>query len=127
MSVSDKLIIKQDGKDRELFMSFGLLSQLSKIAGTPEQVVLFTVDPDVRDEVRKAVLAKRKGGGKITEPVDDPDELDISVDDNERLLKWAVDHTLDFFVRSMTIVADVVNDSKDRLTDLASSADGLKA
>lgn len=119
MTVSDKLVIKQNGADRTLFMSFGLLNELVKNAGSVEAVALFAVDPETSRIIRSAILAERKGGGKIVQPVDDPDEIDVSVEDTERMLKWAVDHTLGFYVRQMTMVAKATDAVKDQLTPLA--------
>jgi hypothetical protein len=124
MTLRDKLVIKQDGSDRELFMSFGLLNELSRLASNPEAVALFAIDPEIRDAVRKSLLAERKAGGKIISPIDDPDELNVSIDDTERMLKWAMDHVLGFFVRSMTSVADVTREVEPKLTALASSMNG---
>ena len=105
MAIHDKIIIKQDGEDRTILMSFGLLSELTKLAPSVESVALFAVDPDTTRTLRCALLAERKNGGKVVNPISDPDELDVSVEDTENLIKWAVDHVLGFFVRQMKMIS----------------------
>lgn len=124
--VSDKLIIKQNGEDRELFMSFGLLNELTKLAPTPESVALFGLDPETRTEVRKAILAERKSGGKISRPVDDPDEIEVSIEDTELMIKWAMEHVIGFFIRSMSAIEAVTKAAEPVLKGLKSSQDGSK-
>jgi hypothetical protein len=122
-----KLNIKQDGEDREIFMSYGLLNALSIVVGSPELVPSMSLDDELRDVVLKALLAERKVTGKIVKKVDDIEDIEISIDDVERLLDWAGEHLMGFFVRRLVKSAKHVENHKGLLEDLKSSMGGLQA
>lgn len=125
--MTDKLTITFAGQERELFMSYGLLNELAKLVGSPEVAPSITLDEHLREEVLKACLAERKASGKITAAVKDMDDLDISVEDVERILDWATENVLNFFVRSLGKMVQRVEANKDTLEALKSSLDGLQA
>ena len=122
--LSDTITIKVDGEDREIFMSFGLLNELTKIIGDPARVASVTVDPEMRDDVLNAVLSKRKTSGKIISQAD-IDDIDIPVEDVEILLDWASEHALSFFIRSLKKVIVMTKKHEDEMKALASSASGF--
>jgi hypothetical protein len=97
----DTLTVTVDGQKREILMSYGLLNELSRHIQDPAQIPAIAVNADVRDTVLKAVLAGRKKSGKITTPVEDLDEIDISLADIELILGWVGEHLMGFFVRSL--------------------------
>lgn len=116
-----------DGLDRELFMSFGLLNELSILIGDPGIIASVPVNPDMRKAVLMSCLAERKKSGKIERPVADFDDLDISIHDVEEILAWTMDHLMDFFVRSLKKVVQVTEAHKTDLASLGSSLGGSKA
>jgi len=122
-TLSDKLSITVDENERELFMSFGLLNELTTIIGDPARVSAVAVDPELRTEVLCAALAERKRSGKIIKAVDF-DDLDISVEDVENVISWVMEHSLSFFVRSLRKVVDLTKAHQGEMTDLASSLAG---
>ena len=121
--LSDKIIVKVNGEDREIFMSFGLLNELTKIVEDPARVTAISVDNDLRDMVLKSLLATRKVSGKVENPCD-LDDTEISVEDVERLLAWGAEHTLGFFLRSLQKVMELTKKNEKEMTALASFASG---
>lgn len=125
--MNDKITIAFEGADRDLLMSYGLLNELAKIVGSPEIAPSISIDERLREEVLGACLATRKPSGKVTKKVEDLDDLDLSIDDVERLLDWATEHVLSFFVRSLGKMVKRVEANRDVLEGLKSSLDGLEA
>jgi hypothetical protein len=123
---NETLEITVGDEKRELFMSFGLLNQLAKLIGSPDDVAQIYLNGELRDLVLACALAKRKKSGKIIEEVD-VDDLEISTDDIEAILEWLGDHVMGFFVRSLTKVAGISGKHKEKLAALVSSLDGSKA
>ncbi|MGO7308761.1 hypothetical protein ACCS91_33440 [Rhizobium ruizarguesonis] len=124
--MTEKLTITQDGRERELFMSYGLLNVLSIAVGSPELVPSMSLDDQLRGEVLAAVLAERKVTGKVIKPVEDLDDIDVSIDDVEAILDWAGEHLMGFFMRRLAKSAKHVEKHKDLLVGLKSSMDGLQ-
>ncbi|CCV12934.1 hypothetical protein MESS4_510101 [Mesorhizobium sp. STM 4661] len=127
MAKDPNITIKQDDVERELFMSFGLLNELSILIGDPGQIAAVPVNPEMRRSILLACLAQRKKSGKVEKPVADFDDLDISISDVEAILAWTMDHLMDFFVRSLKKVVQVTETHKTDLASLASSLAGSPA
>jgi hypothetical protein len=126
MSSNDKITVKLNGKERELFMSFGLLNSLTRIVDDPSRVPAVRTDPELRDAALAAALAERKPSGKIEKEVD-IDDIDITIEDVERTLDWVMEHVMSFFVRALKKVVAVTEANKADMEALASSVNGLKA
>jgi len=125
VATKDTITITVNEESRDIFMSFGLLNELTKLVGDPNQTASIMIDVDLRTEVLSLVLAKRKKSGKIEEAVD-MDDIDISIDDVERVLHWTQEHVISFFVRSLKQVMAVTKNHQTEISNLASSMDGLK-
>lgn len=121
--MSDTLSITLNGEERELFMSFGLLNELTTIVQDPTRIGSVNLDPELRETFLTALFAKRKKSGKIEEAIDF-DDLDVSVEDVETAIEWATDHVLSFFVRSFKRIQQVTDNYKDEVTNLTSSLTG---
>lgn len=124
-TISDKLTIKINDEERELFMSFGLLNELTKIVVDPSRVGAVNLDPELRESFLTALFAKRKKSGKVEEDID-YDDIDISVEDVESALSWAQEHVLSFFVRSFRNIQTVTEKYSEEVTSLTSSLAGSK-
>jgi hypothetical protein len=125
-TMSDTLTIQINGEERELFMSFGLLNELTAIIGDPSRVGAVSLDPELRAKFLSAIFAKRKKSGKIEEAID-YDDLEVSLDDVEKTMSWGQEHVLNFFVRSFRNIQTVTEKYKDEVTSLTSSLTGSKA
>lgn len=126
MNISSTISVKVDGKDREIFMSYGLITTLTKIVKSPEEVAQIFVTEEVRLSVLLELLATRKVSGKITHPVKDIDDVDISIDDVMLILGWAGDHLMSFFVKSLRATISVTENHTPDLVALNSSLTGLQ-
>lgn len=121
--VADTITVIVNEEERTLFMSFGLLNELTKLVGDPTQVASIPIDVELRTDVLKLVLAKRKKSGKLEEEIDF-DDLDIAVADVERVLHWTQEHVISFFVRSLRQVLSVTKNHETEVSNLASSMGG---
>ncbi len=115
--------ITQGGERREIFMSFGLLNQITTMMGDPASAASVYFAPPLREEVLLAALHKRTKTGKIEVNSAPLDELDISMSDMEALLAWEVEHAIAFFARSMERVVKIKG-TLEGLTRDASSLTG---
>lgn len=116
--------ISINGEAREIFMSFGLLNELTRIVQDPARIGLMAIDPDMREDVLYALLAERKPSGKILKPLPDIDDIEADYLEIERLLAWAMEHTLGFFVRLLQSAATAAEREKTQMVDLVSSLTG---
>ena len=112
--LQDRFEIKQDGETREIFMSFGLLNEITALMGEPATAASVYFAPKLREQVLLAALHKRTKSGKVEELVTEIEDLDIPTSDIEALLAWEVDHAIGFFTRSM-----------DRVVKLKGALEGL--
>ncbi|RWM90011.1 MAG: hypothetical protein EOR84_22645 [Mesorhizobium sp.] len=117
----DHIEIKQDGETREIFMSFGLLNEITTMMGEPATAASVYFAPELRERVLLAALHQRSKTGKIQELLASLDDVDISISDMEELLAWEVDHAIGFFARSMERVVK----TKGALEDLTRGASSL--
>lgn len=122
----DKLSITFEGTSRELFMSYGLLNELTGIVSSPEIVPQISLYKELREEVLGACLAERKPSGKVTKKIDDMDDIDMSIEDVEAVIDWASEAILSFFVRSLGKMAKQAEANKDVFAGLKSSLAGLQ-
>lgn len=120
--MTDKLTITVDGKERELFASFGLVNALTKIVTSPDQVPFISVDSELREAVFEAVLAERSPSGKVLSSSPKLDDVEISLEDAERLLEWVERVILGFFLRSLKRTAKLSEENKEVLEGLRSTA-----
>ncbi|MDR3436435.1 hypothetical protein [Telmatospirillum sp.] len=94
----DTLSIEIDGAPVDLFMSYGLLTELSRSVPGLDSVPALDLDNDVRDDFISVLIAERTKSGKTIGKRLLAD-VDISIADIERLLDWGKDHLLGFFLR----------------------------
>lgn len=124
--MQDKLTVRIGDKDREIFMSYGLLNTLTRVIGDPAVVPAIAIDPDLRGKVLAEVLAERKKSGKVSAAVKDIDDLEISIEDVELLIDWVMEHVMSFFVRRMEKISAISSRHEKTLKHLESSLDGSK-
>jgi hypothetical protein len=127
--LESKLNITVNGKPVELFMSFGLLNKLTTLynptAGKALEETVF--DADLRKDVLRLVLEKRGETGLF--PADeakklDPDSLEISNEDFDKLFAWEMDHVSDFFLRAAENLKRLQEKNKERQAALMPSQTG---
>lgn len=118
---NDTLKITVGSKEQELFMPYALLSDLSSIVEADEEAMEGSPSKEKRDEIITKCLTKRGRAGFI-EGEFDLYELDISGEDFERVIDWAMEHILSFFIRRMRSGNKMMDRlAKDLETDQVSS------
>ena len=115
-----RINVTVDGEDREIFMSFGLLNELTSWLGSPEALPAIFVKAEMRSEMLSRLLAERKKSGKLITPVADIDDVEIELADVQRLLQWATEHVLSFFLQSLTVLKGVLERDEEKMTGLGS-------
>jgi len=118
--LKDHITINQDGEDREIFMSFGLLNEITTLMGDPATAASVYFNPELREDVLKAALHQRTKTGKIERKVERLDDLDISLDVMEELLAWEVEHAIAFFGRAMERVLKMKGQLQGLQSDVSS-------
>lgn len=107
---------------KTLFMSFGLLNELTALVGGPEAVASLHFDPNLRTTALQLLLAKRDRNGKILNDEDDaiiPFDLDAA--EAEKMTNWVADHCLDFFIRQFARSANLLGARAGDLAAIGSS------
>jgi hypothetical protein len=94
----ETLSVIVDGAPVDLFMSYGLLTELARTVSSIDAIASLDLDNDTRDAFLGSVLADRTKSGKV-KTKRALDELDISLEDVERTLNWGKEHLLGFFLR----------------------------
>jgi len=92
------LSVNIDGKPVELFMSYGLLTELARTAPHIDALPSLDLDNDLRDRFLSTLIAERTKTGKVITPREIA-EVDISIPDVELALDWGKEHLVDFFLR----------------------------
>lgn len=124
------------GKPFDIFMSFGLLRELTEITGGFESINEAFLNQAVMIEFLSVLLTPReKNGRPIPTEVDgqlqivwyDSQYAEIDEDDRERLLQWAYGHVLNFFLKRVLTLKKTFTSAVPELEHLTSSASGLQA
>lgn len=122
-ALQDRFEIKQNGEAREIFMSFGLLNEITAMLNEPATAASVYFNPVLRERVLLAALHQRSKSGKIQEALASLDDVEIEASDMEALLAWEVDHAIGFFTRSMDRVVKLKG-ALESLNQGASSLSG---
>lgn len=123
---SEHFCIIQDSTEREIFMSFGLLNEITSLLQDPATAASVYFTPELREKVILAALHQRTKTGKVEKPAAAIDDFDISLGDIEALLAWEVEHAIAFFARSMERVV-AMKSTLESLQQDTSSLTGSQA
>lgn len=91
----ERMTIKLNDKDHELFMSFGLMNTLAIPINTVDELIQIDSEPDLRNFILHSCLDKRDSRGATVE-VYDLEGLGYS--QGEEILTWVRGHLQDFFI-----------------------------
>lgn len=119
----DRLTIDFRGASRELFFSFTRQNMLLKHFPEPTNAFEAMIDPYMAETVLAILL------------VDNPkqidqfelDELDVSREDIEKVLNWAAEHLIYFFMHKFQLVAEKATALEPLLQALQSSKAGFQS
>ena len=82
-------------------MTYGLMMDLQRVIPNGEEaVVLVMTDSFIRDYIVRRVLTDKKGTVASETELILSEEIDLSMDEVNSILDWAVAHLLHFFVKS---------------------------
>jgi hypothetical protein len=111
---------------RSLFMSFGLLNEVLGVIRDITHVQIVGIDPELRNGVLRACLARRDANGRIE---GDPDEevARLSPADALQVLAWASGHALDFFLSAVEAAVKTLEPHESRLRGLVPTSAGPAA
>ncbi|WP_238277413.1 MULTISPECIES: hypothetical protein [Methylobacterium] len=123
-----RLKIKLDpdkDESRELFMSFGLLNEISALVGGVEGVPNLSFDPQTALTALEIVLAPRDERGAVLSASEAGSDAisvhHIQPEVAEQILDWIGAHALDFFVRRFDKSATLLASNAAKLQAVASS------
>jgi hypothetical protein len=97
----DRIAITVDGQPKELFMSFGLLSECLAIVQDLPNVAMLGIQAELRNSVLFCVLSERDPKGKIVGDGYNPFVTEVSTEDAMVVIRWVAEHTLSFFLKAM--------------------------
>ncbi len=126
---NDTIVVKVNKEPREIFMSSGLLRNIILLSGDISEFQQVYMDFALQNSIMIEMLRPRtEHGNAITEP--SIDDFEMSVEDGNRLIDWAVEHILNFFVdttqRAMLVAQKNENLIK-KMVKLTPSQDGTQA
>jgi hypothetical protein len=93
---------KTSNESYDLFMSFGLLNQLSRFFTDLSELDEIYRNPEVKGAILIECLSERDTRGGITSPFNLM-ELECTNADVEELLVWVEQHLTDFFVQALRL------------------------
>lgn len=100
---ADRITVVVNGENKEVFMSGGLIRELSPIVGGLEDFAGAFVDTEVQKVLLIEVLKPRNPRGNPSENKEyGLDDFSMSLEECDKLLNWVMDHVLHFFVNSLT-------------------------
>lgn len=97
--LSDQIQITINGRPRTLTMTFGHLNLLTQVTDDLDELLQGFMNPKLRGEVFHIMLDERDDDGAVTKSVN-VEFLNIERDDAVALYTWAMEHVLDFFLKS---------------------------
>ena len=94
-----------DGTEKEFFMSYGLLSELTKLTPNLDVTSELYSDPELRGKFLSAIVSERTRTGKVLNKIDVLD-FEAHNDELERLLAWGQANVTAFFIRNLQRFAE---------------------
>lgn len=123
IELAAEIQLQTGGEARTIKMSFGLLNRICQIVGDAEGVILISTDPVLQNRILLELLAERDEDGLITR-APDVDKYELERDDVLLILKWACDHSLDFFLGALEMGQNLQKTHQDRISALQAGSTG---
>lgn len=131
-TLADRLTVTVNGEKKELFMSAGLLGRLVSVVcpGGLDDAVSLAVNPLAQQDLLSWILApvdeKNRPIMKTTNDKGEDEyfshqQLNLSVEDSERIIDWAGDHLRNFFFRQVQKLANWKDGNEDALAHVSKS------
>lgn len=121
--MEDRITVNYKGQDRELFMSYLRLNSCLRVIGNdPRSIAIFMIEPDMVENILRAVLAEKGGAGQMFDVA--LEDGDLSVGDVDAILLWVQEHFTDFFVKRFQQAQKSAADLEPMIAALASQGTG---
>jgi hypothetical protein len=120
---SDRLTVTIQGAERELFMPFAMLSELTQLCPDVDNLGALLVDPELRAKALITVLSDRDAEGKITAAFSMAGSQMTTVEVN-KVLDWILESITDFFVQQVESASRLKNKYEARVLASTSSRPG---
>ena len=130
MSLDDRIRIRIDGSERELFMSFNLLRELSVITNSTGDLAAVLQSPVMFDSFLETLLWPRdeKLGRRAVKKEGEEDffleNAQIAPEDALRAVSWALEHVIRFFLMRFSAIQKLGDRNKAEIERLASFLTG---
>ena len=137
-NLEPEITYMRDGKMHTIKMTMGLLNMLMQSVGNYANVPLIGLDPMVNDMILRKILTLRDHKGKpipvvkgettlegAAAELQSLDEIDVSVDDMEKILYFCQSHTADFTIRALHRAGTLNEFTKKAQAHLSSLTTGL--
>lgn len=118
--------IKIGETEHTIFMSYALLNQVTQIVGMTEDLSHLYLQPQVQEDVLKALLARHVTDSKKPEDVD-LEAIELEIETAQSLIEWSGEHCLDFFLKGLETASNLSKANEGRLTSLMPSETGSTA
>lgn len=100
-TISDTYTVKfEDGEEKELKMSMGLIQLLFARFTTQDQIYNLGLDFVVQRDLINEVVDDRNTNGRRTNP-DTDYSLRLSIEEGNKLVEWISEHIIDFFTSKL--------------------------
>lgn len=116
--LDDSYILKIDGKNREVFMSYGILTLLSDTVGGVDRMLMVAADTAVQDAFIKILLAPVDEKGRPDIENFSVYHLKVNLEDMIGLIEWASEHVSYFLLTLMERQLAIVDRQKPKLQGL---------
>jgi hypothetical protein len=123
---NDRLTIQLGEEPRELFMSYNRLNFcVAAMENDPSLLESVMIDPAYSHAMVAAALGNKGADGKFE--LFDLDTVELSKEQFEEVLEWAIAHVADFFVKRLEGVAKIAKAHQPTMEALKSSLAGFAA
>jgi hypothetical protein len=113
----DRITIKNNGEEVELFMSYSMLSHVSRMFNSMEELPAIATNQSVADQFIATILAGKDN--KYDPSTVDIDELGetISPSDMGLIIEWGSQHVIDFFLTRAERLKKTMDQNGDRIKE----------
>lgn len=124
-----KLTIKYAGVEHELIMSYGLLNRVLAVVSSQAAVEAIAFSQEMRNGTLFELLFLRPNGRGVIKNLkpEDLDDIDIELEEVQKMIGWVTDHVTDFFIGVAEQTTAVVSKYGERAQALAPSKTGTPA
>ena len=121
----DRIFITVNGKEKEVFMSGGLIRTLLPYFNDFEDFAEIFSRPEEQNQIIVEALKDRTAAGRAADKDKTIFDFEMNMDDTNKLVNWVVEHSLHFFIESVTRAKDLFVQNSGKIQDLAKLMESL--